>query len=109
MDSSERVVMIRKIKNLSRQKFADSLKISVSYLRTVESGKSEPSYRFIKALTEAHRVNTNWIITGEGKMFLGEEHLGDEIKHVDVYEQVAQLEANLRDAQKKLSLIRSLI
>lgn len=114
MSSSERVTMIREIKKLSLQKFADSLKISRSYLRTVESGKSEPSYRFLKALTEAHGVNANWIINGIGKMFLDEENVGAEIKHLDVYAQlethkklVAQLETNLREAEKTVILLKA--
>lgn len=114
MDSSERVTMIREIKQLSLQKFADSLEISRSYLRTVESGKSEPSYRMLKALTKAHGVNANWIINGIGKMFLEEENSGVEIKHLDVYSElerhkklVAQLEINIREAEKTVLLLKA--
>lgn len=116
MNSSERVTMIREIKKLSLQKFADSLEISRSYLRTVESGKSEPSYRFLKSLTKAHKVNANWIINGIGKMFLGDEENSEvPTMNIDISEQldihkklVAKLENDLKEAEKSVVQLKEI-
>jgi transcriptional regulator with XRE-family HTH domain len=70
MKSSGRVRIVREKLELSQEKFAIGLGVSRSYVMTIESGRAEPSFSFVTALRNTYQVNINWIITGEGGMFL---------------------------------------
>jgi transcriptional regulator with XRE-family HTH domain len=61
---------IRRGKKLNRKQFADSLGINQSVAGDIELGKREPSRNVLIQLAKIHHVNINWLLTGEGSMFL---------------------------------------
>jgi transcriptional regulator with XRE-family HTH domain len=61
---------IRTVKKLNKRQFADSLGINQSVAGDIELGKREPSRNVLIKLAKIHQVNINWLLTGEGSMFL---------------------------------------
>lgn len=109
MKASERVKFIRKILKLSQQKFADDLEISKSYVNSVEAGRAEPSFRFVKALAEVKNININWVITGSGNIFLSEGENDDQkINEVESAEDKKSNENNAQGHLEHLQLIAQL-
>lgn len=91
------------------QEFADDLKISKSYVNAVEAGRTEPSYRFVKALAEVKKININWVITGEGNIFLREsENVGQENNEIGNVENKHSSENNAQGHLEHLQLIAQL-
>ena len=78
-DISKRFADIRAVKKLNKKRFADSLGISQSVSGDIELGKREPSRNVLIQLAKIHKVNINWLLTGEGVMFLPELRQDDEI------------------------------
>lgn len=105
MNSSERVKIIRKSLKLSQQKFADGLAISKGYVNAVEAGRTEPSFRFVKALIESYNVSINWVITGNGNIFLNsEESQTENNETTDRNSLMNLLESSLRKAEMQVEL-----
>lgn len=69
-DINVRFADIRAKKKLNRKQFADSLGINQSVAGDIELGKREPSRNVLIQLAKIHHVNINWLLTGEGSMFL---------------------------------------
>lgn len=66
----ERIKHLRKILNLSQVDFAKLIFLSQSRLSEIEKGKGSPSGPTIKAICEVFGVSENWLLTGEGEMFV---------------------------------------
>jgi transcriptional regulator with XRE-family HTH domain len=69
MPSGSRIKELRKFRKLSQQAFAESLKVSRSYLGDIEVERCEPSFNFLQALYNVYNVNLNWIMAGDGEMY----------------------------------------
>lgn len=67
---SERVKMIRKSKNLSQKDFSKNLNISQGVISDIEHGRKGISRNVLLALGTEFNVNANWILTGQGDMFM---------------------------------------
>jgi phage repressor protein C with HTH and peptisase S24 domain len=65
-----RFAEIRSSTKLNRKRFADSIGVNQSVAGDIELGKREPSRDVLLKLAKTHRVNINWLLTGEGAMFL---------------------------------------
>jgi transcriptional regulator with XRE-family HTH domain len=65
----ERLKSFRETLGLTQQQMAAETKISRTYISTVEAGRQEPSFSFIKTLSTSFNLSTDWLLTGEGKMF----------------------------------------
>jgi len=68
MNTGQRIAIFRKSLNLTQQKLADKIGINRAYLGHIEAGRQEPSYNFIKALSDSFNINLNWLLAGEGEM-----------------------------------------
>lgn len=66
----DRIKSIRKELRLTQQQLADRLKISRGTLAGYEVGKAEPSSATIALFEHEFGVDTNWLKTGEGSMFV---------------------------------------
>lgn len=69
----DRLRQIRKILNLQQKDFADKVGISQGFLSELESNKKAPSHTLLIAISHVFKVNLNWLLTGEGEMFIKEE------------------------------------
>lgn len=70
---SENLKKIRLELKISAQKLADSLNVSRGSIVQYETGKRKPSYEFMESLHNVYNVNLNWLITGKGEMFIGQQ------------------------------------
>lgn len=68
MNTGQRIAIFRKLLNLIQQKLTDKIGINRAYLGHIEAGRQEPSYNFIKALSDSFNINLNWLLAGAGEM-----------------------------------------
>ena len=61
----ERLVAIRKERNLTQQALADSARCGISQLKRYESGASQPTLDVIKRLAQALRVSSDYLLFGK--------------------------------------------
>ena len=58
---------------MTQQEFASHLDISLSSVANIENGSREISKAMMKSLIEKYNVSAEWLLTGEGAMFISEE------------------------------------
>jgi SOS-response transcriptional repressor LexA len=66
----ERLRVIRKSLGLSQDELAMNTDAKRTTIAGYEAGVSLPHAEFLTALNKKHRVNSNWLLTGEGDMFI---------------------------------------
>lgn len=64
-----RIKELRKVLNLTQDKFAKSINISRSNLSAIENGTINITDRNVKMICSAHDVNEDWLRTGNGEIF----------------------------------------
>lgn len=74
MSPNERIRLIREATGLSQAKFSSSLGFNKSFVGLVESGKANVTDRLLEALQTSLAVNTDWVMTGKGKMTIESAH-----------------------------------
>ncbi len=81
----QRIRTVRKILNKSQKAFADELSISKQAVSNIENSKSLPSIPILSKLLIDFNVNINYILSGDGEMFLNSDikeiSLKDSILH----------------------------
>ena len=70
-----RVRAIRKRLGLTQTDFGRGLVISLPHLSDIELEKKKPCHDFFYHMVKVYRVNINYLLLGEGGMFLGEREL----------------------------------
>lgn len=72
---AERIQAIRIEHGLSQQKFADSISVSRVHLNRMEAPEIEmmPSKQVLKKLCNTYNVNWDWLMTGEGEIYIKSE------------------------------------
>lgn len=74
---SQRIKKVRLVKNLTQQAFANSLGISQGYLSEIEKGIKQPSDTLLIAIQYLYKINKDWLLTGEGEMFIGRPEVAE--------------------------------
>ena len=70
-NSNKRVKMVREALNMNMATFAKEMGVRPQNVSTIEmEGASNPSADFLTRLANTYKVNLNWLLTGEGEMFL---------------------------------------
>jgi transcriptional regulator with XRE-family HTH domain len=69
----KRIKKVREVLNLTQKELCDIIGIGRAILTKYENGDLIPSQKFLKLLKYELKVNPNWILTGEGEMFLNNE------------------------------------
>jgi transcriptional regulator with XRE-family HTH domain len=64
----DRIKYLRKAKFLKAKEFAESIKISPSYLSEIENNKKMPSESLLLLIGNIYNANKDWLQTGEGEM-----------------------------------------
>lgn len=67
--SCMRVKSLRKLMGMSQKDFSAAIGLSQGHLCSIEKGVQVPSDTLIMALCHRHKVNEDWLLTGEGDMF----------------------------------------
>ena len=69
----KRIKKVREVLNLTQKELCNIIGIGRAILTKYENGDLIPSQKFLKLLRYELKVNPNWILTGEGEMFLNDE------------------------------------
>lgn len=67
---NQRLRLIRELLQINQTEFSKALGFKQSHISAVESEKKEVSVKIIYAVVNKFKVSANWLLTGEGDMFL---------------------------------------
>lgn len=67
---NERIKDLRKALKLSQDEFGRKLGVTRGAITNIELNKTEPKPLFVKHICEVFDVSEDWLLTGEGPMFL---------------------------------------
>ena len=70
MTIGERLKYIRHVKGLTAKALANILNIPVRTIGGYERDENPPNEKFLKLLIEKLNVNINWLLTGNGDVFI---------------------------------------
>jgi transcriptional regulator with XRE-family HTH domain len=70
----KRIKSIRKLLNKSQEQFASDLSISKQAVSNIENSKSMPSISLLSKLLVDLNVNINYILSGEGEIFVAKDN-----------------------------------
>lgn len=79
---NERLKLLRKKLGLTQEEFAESLGTVFTAISKYELGKIKPGSEFLFKLNKLYRTNINWLLTGEGDMFISPDSRSSEISSV---------------------------
>lgn len=74
-ESGRRLAEFRESRSLSQRELATEIGKSYALVAAVESGNRKLSDAFLYALTERYALNPQWLLTGDGEMYLEREQL----------------------------------
>lgn len=69
-DINIRITELRKVLNLSMEKFGNQVGITKSSINAIEKGRNNPSEQTIMLICKAYNVSPLWLKEGVGDMFL---------------------------------------
>jgi len=72
----DRLKKIRAYLNLTQEEFGVPLGLNQTKIRDLESGKVKVSTLHAIAIEKIHGINIDWLLTGEGEMFINEGKKG---------------------------------
>jgi transcriptional regulator with XRE-family HTH domain len=105
----KRLLQVIKAKKLSQNKLALSIGVSSGNISDIIKGKNSPSAKFLTLLSEQYNVNLNWLLTGKGSMFNGNDPPEDSNRISELEKEceklraeVAALEAENKEINKEL-------
>lgn len=67
---NERMKELRKALRLSQDEFGRKLGVTRGAITNIELNKTEPKPLFVRHICEVFDVSEDWLLTGEGEMFL---------------------------------------
>ncbi len=71
----DRLKAIRKKSKLNQRNFAKKLSTSYGTLQTYEQGKVKVPHPFLEILIKIFKININWLLTGQGEMFINDNEI----------------------------------
>ena len=108
MSIGTRLKEVRKVKHLTINKMADVLSLSKGALSKIENNLSDPKASSLVSLSKQYGVNLNWLLTGQGTMFVedGQPVQNNKLEELEaelrvLREQIASLEAECNDLGHK--------
>lgn len=79
MNENEKIKEIRKELGLTQQEMADSIGVSKQYFSKVENGLTDLSKEKIVKLCMINNISLNWLLLGQGGIFLSQEEDNNEV------------------------------
>jgi len=70
MSIGDRFKEIRENLRFNQSELARSIDANPSIISDIERGEKEPSKKIISSLILNYKINSNWLLTGEGEMFI---------------------------------------
>jgi len=81
-ETGQRLKYFRNTRNITISELSAKTGLSKGMISETETGKNKPSPNLMLALLNIYNLNLNWLLTGEGEMFLtGTEELHPEKKN----------------------------
>lgn len=97
---SARIKQLREQFGLKQGVFSDQLRMSQTHVSRIEKGKVPPSKSFLNALKREFGINPDWIMTGEGEMFIPpEEYIIADIQKLGIHKFSEGLTKILKDPE----------
>ena len=81
MNFGDRLVKARENLGFNQANFSEKIDLAAQSLARYEKNKVNPSLEFIAKLTDMFNINSNWLLTGKGEMFIS----NDTTKNSDNY------------------------
>ena len=73
MSIGKRIKELKTVLKLTSLDLAKELDIPVRTIGSYERDEAQPSAKFVNALLKTKKVNANWLVSGDGTMFLENE------------------------------------
>ena len=70
MGLGERLKLVRERLGMTQKEFAEFLGVGIASVQRYEREERIPSGEFLKLLLDKFNININWLLTGEGSMFV---------------------------------------
>ncbi len=70
MSIEKRIKEIKSALRMTSGEIAEKLNIPVRTIGSYERGEAQPGTKFLTAIIDVFNINVNWLLTGEGSMFL---------------------------------------
>jgi transcriptional regulator with XRE-family HTH domain len=108
MEIQTRLLELRKKLKLSQKVLSEETGISQANYSKYEKGVIDPSYSFMNILIEKFNVNSNWLFTGKGKMFLDREDcpVKDGEGKEEIRRQLEEAQGELRRLREETASLR---
>ncbi len=102
-----RLKEIRKALGFSQTEFAKHLGITQTAYSMIENGKRPLASKYVKVICSTFNVNENWLLTGQGEMFLSspyEKEFTEIFAHLtqETQQYLLLMAKELLNTQKKL-------
>ena len=92
---TDKIILIRQLKKLSKKAFAEKTMISPSTLSELENKKINPSSALLVGIANAFDdVNFEWLLTGNGEMFKSDESELTRVKIINLIESLSKERQN---------------
>ena len=110
MSVSQRLKKSRKHLELSKEKFARLLDVSLSTVNNYEGGDSFPTTRELDKLKIAiPNLDVTWLLTGDGEMFLKDKLQTDDLdydRHSDIVEEIKRLKKEMKILREEMDELK---
>lgn len=105
---AQRFEALIKALKMNHNSFANSIGKTPTLMKQITDGKSRPGWEVIESIAIKYpQVNSNWLLRGEGEMFLKEQ---EAIADAKVWERVVdRYEKTIEDLRYTISLQRQLL
>ena len=100
---------LRKSLKLSQLEFSASLNVTQSAISQIEKNIISPSFDILTKISNTYFINLNWLITGEGSMFLSDQKNENLNKSSSLEsKEVSELQKKISDLEKEIKAIEFL-
>jgi transcriptional regulator with XRE-family HTH domain len=108
MGVEKRLLLLINNLGITKKKFAESINLSPGNISDWLSIKrnSQPSLTALSRICETYGVNLNWLLTGEGSMYL-DQGSGDSNKDRVREDRIRELENQISSLKKNISLLQA--
>lgn len=98
-----RIKKIRESFGISRKIFAEKLDLPLSNLSYLESGEREPSRQVLTKMAETFNININWLLLGQGEMFVDGDFNSEKTKKIEELEQKIEFLTKQKEELDKIN------